>query len=67
MKCPTCRHEKTRVIDTRSWLDNDIIRARQCVICLTVFTTTESIDDDQNFMQREKSCLERSSCDEKEA
>lgn len=45
MKCPFCRHEEIKVIDSREATDvNGIRRRRECLQCLRRFTTFETIE-----------------------
>lgn len=45
MKCPYCNHEDTKVSDSRSQDDNNVIRRRRiCEKCKTRFTTYERVD-----------------------
>lgn len=45
MRCPFCRHEDTKVIDSRTMDDNTAIRRRRaCEKCGERFTTFERID-----------------------
>ncbi len=45
MRCPFCNHEDTRVIDSRSVVENNSIRRRrQCEKCEKRFNTYEKID-----------------------
>ena len=45
MKCPICKHENTRVIDSRPAEDNNSIRRRRvCDVCSKRFTTYEKIE-----------------------
>ena len=43
MRCPFCRHEDTRVVDSRDANEGDLIRRRRsCTDCGKRFTTTET-------------------------
>ena len=45
MKCPTCNHEETKVIDSRMSSDGSSIRRRrECLKCERRFTTYEYIE-----------------------
>ena len=45
MKCPFCRHPKTRVVDKRNLEDLDTIRRRrECLSCGRRFSTYERIE-----------------------
>ena len=45
MKCPSCGYEKSTVIDSRPFDENNSIkRRRECIRCGTRFTTYEIID-----------------------
>ena len=44
MHCPYCKHEDTRVVDSRIMLpQNNIKRRRECPICSARFTTFETL------------------------
>ena len=43
MRCPTCKSEDLRVLETRD-LDEAIRRRRECAVCGRRFTTFERID-----------------------
>lgn len=43
MKCPTCAHEESRVVDSRT-TGESIRRRRQCVGCQARFTTQERVE-----------------------
>ena len=45
MRCPFCRHEETKVTDSRAIADtNAIKRRRECLNCFSRFTTFETVD-----------------------
>ncbi len=44
MRCPFCRHETTRVVDSRDASDNALRRRRACEKCGTRFTTYERVE-----------------------
>jgi len=45
MKCPFCRHPKTRVVDKRNLEELDTIRRRrECLVCGRRFSTYERIE-----------------------
>jgi len=45
MKCPFCRHPKTRVVDKRNLEELDTIRRRrECLACARRFSTYERIE-----------------------
>ena len=45
MKCPSCDHEETRVLDSRlSELDNTVRRRRECGKCGFRFSTREETE-----------------------
>jgi transcriptional repressor NrdR len=45
MKCPYCRHSKTRVVDKRNPEELDVIRRRrECLACGKRFSTYERIE-----------------------
>lgn len=47
MKCPYCGEIDTRVLDSRSTQDSSAIRRRrQCVNCVSRFTTMEKIEEE---------------------
>lgn len=44
ISCPTCKHEATKVIDSRAGISSDEIRRRrECLKCSYRFTTYERI------------------------
>lgn len=43
MKCPSCDHLESRVLDTRIQKDGEIRRRRECLSCKTRFTTAETL------------------------
>ena len=45
MRCPFCRHDETKVIDSRTSQDLSIRRRRQCLSCERRFTTYERIEE----------------------
>ncbi len=46
MKCPYCRHDDDKVIDSRSAGDGFVIRRRrECIACVRRFTTYERIEE----------------------
>ncbi len=45
MMCPYCRHDETKVIDSRTSQDFSIRRRRECLRCERRFTTFEKIED----------------------
>ncbi len=45
MKCPYCRKDNDRVIDSRTSPDGSIRRRRECNSCRRRFTTYERIED----------------------
>lgn len=50
MKCPKCKHEETKVVDSRETTDRDEIRRRrECEKCGFRFTTFEQIET-ANFL-----------------
>ncbi|MDG2234304.1 MAG: transcriptional regulator NrdR [Ilumatobacter sp.] len=45
MKCPVCRYDETKVVDSRIAEENTAIRRRrQCLSCAHRFTTFERVD-----------------------
>jgi transcriptional repressor NrdR len=44
VRCPSCMHEESKVIDSRSTQENAIRRRRECLECNFRFTTFETID-----------------------
>jgi transcriptional regulator NrdR family protein len=42
MKCPECKHQKTKVMDTRK-LSKSISRIRKCLKCGHIWETEEKI------------------------
>lgn len=45
MMCPFCRHDETKVIDSRTSQDYSIRRRRECLRCGRRFTTNEKIEE----------------------
>ncbi len=45
MRCPYCRHDETKVIDSRTSADFAIRRRRECLNCNRRFTTFEKIEE----------------------
>ncbi|MBR9800712.1 MAG: transcriptional regulator NrdR [Rubinisphaera brasiliensis] len=45
MRCPYCRHDETKVIDSRTSADFAIRRRRECLECSRRFTTYEKIEE----------------------
>lgn len=45
MRCPFCKHDETKVIDSRNSQDFSIRRRRQCLDCNRRFTTYERIEE----------------------
>ncbi|MFM7308011.1 MAG: ATP cone domain-containing protein, partial [Actinomycetota bacterium] len=46
MRCPSCGHDDSRVLDSRATEDGAAVRRRrQCLSCETRFTTYERIDE----------------------
>jgi transcriptional repressor NrdR len=44
MRCPSCRHQEDKVLDTRVQKDGEVIRRRrECLECQHRFTTQESL------------------------
>ena len=43
MNCPICKHPETKVVDKRDKKNQRINRRRECLECLTRFTTVEII------------------------
>lgn len=43
--CPFCRHDETKVIETRTSEDFVIRRRRECLKCLRRYTTYETIEE----------------------
>ena len=53
MKCPVCGFSESKVIDSRPNEDNSSIkRRRECLKCQTRFTTFESIEKPQIFVEK---------------
>jgi transcriptional repressor NrdR len=44
MRCPFCKNEDTKVIDSRTSEDNSIRRRRECLDCERRFTTYERLE-----------------------
>lgn len=45
MRCPFCRHDESKVIDSRTSADFSIRRRRECLACERRFTTYERIEE----------------------
>ena len=45
MRCPFCKNEETKVIDSRNSQDYSIRRRRECLECTRRFTTYERIEE----------------------
>lgn len=45
MKCPYCRHDETKVIETRTSQEFEIRRRRECLRCNRRYTTYETIEE----------------------
>ncbi|MCP4509718.1 MAG: transcriptional repressor NrdR [Fuerstiella sp.] len=45
MRCPFCKHDETKVIDSRNSQDFSIRRRRECLECSRRFTTCERIEE----------------------
>ncbi|MGB0738818.1 MAG: ATP cone domain-containing protein [Planctomycetaceae bacterium] len=45
MRCPFCRHDETKVIDSRNSQDFSIRRRRECLGCERRFTTYERMEE----------------------
>ncbi|MCP4171338.1 MAG: transcriptional repressor NrdR [Fuerstiella sp.] len=45
MRCPFCKHDETKVIDSRNSQDFSIRRRRECLECSRRFTTYERIEE----------------------
>lgn len=45
MMCPFCKHDETKVIDSRTSQDYAIRRRRECLRCERRFTTYEKIEE----------------------
>ena len=45
MKCPSCGHPDSKVVDSRPTEESSIRRRRECLICHKRFTTYEIIDE----------------------
>ncbi len=45
MRCPFCKHDETKVIDSRNSQDFSIRRRRECLSCDRRFTTYEKIEE----------------------
>ncbi|MEZ6126317.1 MAG: transcriptional regulator NrdR [Planctomycetaceae bacterium] len=45
MRCPFCKHDETKVIDSRNSQDFSIRRRRECLECARRFTTYERVED----------------------
>lgn len=45
MKCPSCGHPDSKVVDSRPTEESSIRRRRECLVCHKRFTTYEIIDE----------------------
>ena len=45
VQCPYCKHDETKVIDSRNSQDFSIRRRRECLSCERRFTTYEKIEE----------------------
>ena len=45
VRCPYCKHDETKVIDSRNSQDFSIRRRRECLSCERRFTTYEKIEE----------------------
>ena len=45
MRCPFCKHDETKVIDSRNSQDFSIRRRRECLSCERRFTTYEKFEE----------------------
>ena len=45
MRCPFCKHDESKVIDSRTSQDYAIRRRRECLSCERRFTTYEKIEE----------------------
>jgi transcriptional repressor NrdR len=45
VRCPFCKHDETKVIDSRNSQDFSIRRRRECLSCERRFTTYEKIEE----------------------
>ena len=45
VQCPSCKHDETKVIDSRTSQDFSIRRRRECLSCERRFTTYERIEE----------------------
>ena len=45
MLCPFCRHDETKVVETRTSEDFVIRRRRECLKCMRRYTTYETIEE----------------------
>ena len=45
MRCPFCKHDETKVIDSRNSQDFSIRRRHECLSCERRFTTYEKIEE----------------------
>ncbi|MBR9692900.1 transcriptional repressor NrdR [Candidatus Woesearchaeota archaeon] len=44
MRCPFCKHQETKVIDSRDAADHSLRRRRECLKCAKRFTTYERVE-----------------------
>ncbi len=46
MRCPKCKSDKIVVIYTESFYDTVTYRYRKCKLCMTLWKTTETVDEE---------------------
>lgn len=58
MKCPTCNHDDTCVLETRTQFDGSVVmRRRKCLSCRFRFKTLEKLDiGGMSVQKRDTSC-----------
>lgn len=54
MRCPKCKHEKQKVLDTRP-TGEETYRKRRCLSCNHIFVTYEKFYEDSTYKPREES------------
>lgn len=54
MKCPTCSSQNTRVLETRTRKNNEVVRRRTCTDCDVRWSTVEYVRKDTILKPGEK-------------
>jgi len=59
MKCPYCRSENLKTLETRDSLDNTVRRRKECADCGKRFTTYEYVETVELMVRKKDDRLER--------